>query len=325
MALSGSTNRNATAAQLIRQALLKLGVINPVAPIQDSTNNIALDALNNMIKHWQSQGAHMWTEHEGCIILEADTASYTFPDTSLSGGDVGIVNLSALQHTTILADEAAAQTVISLTSTAGMSATDKIIISLDDDTRHETTISVVSDSTHVTINAALPSAASEGRAVYSYPVAATQTNLFYPQQISNVRLVSISDVNVNMNVYRWTRKEYYSRNINSLTGSPMAYYFEDSLTNKSLKVYPTPVNSQERLEFTYVKSLDDVDAFTNNVEFPVIWHRAIVYNLAVELAFEFGKEAKIQALLPFATTYLQEALGFDDDHTSIQIIPDLGK
>ncbi len=324
MALSGSTNRNQTAAQLIRQSLLKLGVINPVSPIQDATMNIALDALNNMIKHWQGQGAHMWTEHEGCIVLEADTASYTFPDTSLAGGDVGVVNVDALKHVTVTTDAITAATTLVIDSTTGMTATDKIIVSLDDDTRHETTIASITNSTTLELSVGLPSAASEGRAVYSYPVAVTQVNLFAPQQINNVRLVSIADINVNMSLSRWVRSEYYSRNINTLNGRSVAYYFEDSLTNKKLMVYPTPTGSQDRLEFTYVKSLDDVDAFTNNLEFPVLWHRAIVYNLAVELAFEFGKEAKIQALMPFASTYLQEALGFDDDHTSIQIVPGSG-
>jgi hypothetical protein len=319
MALSGSTDYTQNAGQLIRAALLKLGVVNPNSTVNEATNNMCLDALNRMIKHWQMQGAHMWTQHEGVLVLDNAVSKYNFSDSSLAGGAVGMVRADAIVVAEIDADEAAAQTVIDIDSTTGMAATDKIIIALDDDTRHVTTIVSVDSATQVTITDALPSAASQYNKVYSYPVAVSQANLFYPSQISNVR-VKDADDNERM-LTEMSRFEYFARNNTDQAGSPYSYYLEDNLVNKSLFLFPVPDRVSEYVKFTYIKSLDDVDAFTNNIEFPVEWHRAIVLNLAVEVALEFGKEAKLNILLPLAKDALDDALGWDDENVDVQIIP----
>lgn len=321
MALSGSTNGTQNAGQLIRAALLKLGVVNPTATVSDSTNQICLDALNRMIKAWQMQGVHLWTQYEGACLLDQNVASYAFSGASLTGGAVGMVRAEVLITTTLTADASAAATVLTLDDTTGMAATDKIVVSLTSGARHVTTIVSVDSATQVTITSGLAGAAADGLTVYAYPVAVNQTNLFYPKQITNVRLRYSATQERELTEY--SRSDYLARSDKTLASNPFSYYIEDNLVNKKIYVFPVPNDLSQSLRFTFVKALDDVDALTNDIEFPVEWHKAIVLNLACEVAFEFGKDTKLDRLQPLANMALADALGWDDEATSVQLIPDL--
>lgn len=319
--LSQTTTARSNAGSLIRATLLKLGVINPTASISDITYNICLDALNRMIKHWQMRGVHLWTQHEGALVFDYQVSSYAFSDQDLSGGAVGMVNSSVLVSTTLTADAAAAATVLTVDSTTGMSATNKVLIQLEDLSRHATTIVSVDSATQITITSGLASAAVEDAAVYVYPVAVTQANLFYPKQIMNVRL-HYSDNNETM-LSELSRDGYMNRNDKTLSSTPFSYYIEDNLVNKKIYLFPVPENIADSLRFTYIKALDDINSLSNDVEFPAEWERTIVLNLAVEVAPEFGKEAKLPILAPLAAMALADAEGWDDEATSVQLIPEL--
>jgi len=322
MALSASTNASQNAGQLIRAALLKLGVVNPNSTVNDAVNNMCLDALNRMVKHWQMQGVHMWTQHEGAIVLKNGVASYTFANSSLAGATTGVVNADVLETTTLTTAAIAGATVLHVASTSGMAATDKILIELDSEVSHETTIVSVDSSTQVTITSGLASAAAVDQFVYSYPVALTQANQFYPKQIANVRLHY--GTNQERMLTEFSRDEYFAKNNRLIAGTSFSYYLDDQLTNKVLYIFPVVTDMKQSLRFTYYKALDDIDALTNDVEFPVEAQKAIVLNLAVDVALEFGKEAKLNILLPLAKEALDDFLAWDDEKVNVQLIPDMG-
>ena len=71
-------------------------------------------------------------------------------------------------ETTIGADEATGQTIITVDSSTGMSAEEKIAIVLDIGSLHTTTIGSVTNSTTIVIDDALPSKASKDNRVYTY-------------------------------------------------------------------------------------------------------------------------------------------------------------
>lgn len=318
MARSGSTDFNQNVGSCIRDALILLGVATPSSSIPDAENQLARRTLNRMLKAWNIGQQHLYTKGEGVIIFDDEVASYSFPSSSLAGGDVGVIKVDALTQTTIGADEAAAQTAITLTSSTGMSATDKIIIELDDGTRHETTIVSVDSATAVTITAALPSAASEANFVWSYPVAATQSNLFYFRELSNVRL---RDPNgYEHMLFRLSRDDYYGISNKEITGTPSQFYLDDDLDNPKIYFYPVPDNIQYSCRFTFSKSLDDVDQLTDDIEIQPEWLDPVTYNLAVRLGPFFGKEDKVVKLLAAqAAAYLRDAQFGSGDNVDIQI------
>lgn len=323
MATSGSVNFTQTAADVIKDALLLLGVISEDETPHASTQAVALRFFNKMIKGLQNQnGLHLWRLGRGVCLLNADTIAYTFHNKSGTGGSVGAGILQdSLVRTTISADEATAQTVISVTSSTGMSASDKVIILLDDGTRHETTIVSVDSSTQITITSGLASAAGSGNTVYAYTL--TTDEIKYPEELYNVR-IRFSD-GLETALHRVARDEYMNYANKTLEGIPYSYYFDRQLTNPVLRVYPEPTNLADYIVFDYVRTIEDLDALTDNIYFPDHWLEALTYGLAVRLAAVFNRPEKAQELGGFAGVAIQAAKENDTDDVPFQFQPELRK
>lgn len=87
MATSGSTNWTVTRNDVIKAALRQINAIaTGETPSADEISE-ASEALNFMVKGWQSEGIGLWLVDTGTITLVADQQSYTMG----SGGDVSIV------------------------------------------------------------------------------------------------------------------------------------------------------------------------------------------------------------------------------------------
>lgn len=75
MATSGSTNFGLNARQIVEQAHLLLGVLDPEESLADAEGDRGLEALNMMLKTWATAG-RLWLQTEGSVTLLASTASY---------------------------------------------------------------------------------------------------------------------------------------------------------------------------------------------------------------------------------------------------------
>ena len=320
MATSGSTNFTMTAAQIVQDSLILLGVSHPEEVVSASTQNWAIRQFNKMIKAMGSQGANLWALEQATCLVDNDVRAYTFHDKSGTGGTVGAgVKESGLAQTTFSADEASGQTILSVTSSAGMSASDQVLIELDDGSRDDTTIVSVDSSTQITVTAALSSAASEDNYIYAYTAATDEIK--HPEQIMNVRLRENGGNEIPMRTY--SREEYMRLVDKDTEGRPYVYFYDKQLTNRVLYLYPEPNSIQVRIMFDYLKTLDDIDATTDNLHFPDEWLEALTYNLAVRLAPAYGKVSKLQIIVPLAQDFLDEAMSADDEEVSINFKPEM--
>lgn len=104
-----------TAGQIITNALRDARIIAAEQPIQAKDLIDGLQAINMIIKHWQAQGIHLWSEIEAVLPLIPAQRKYLLgPD----GDDIGIA--STFFNTTVNADQIALDTVITLTATSGL-------------------------------------------------------------------------------------------------------------------------------------------------------------------------------------------------------------
>lgn len=318
MATSGSIDFTATAADVVKDSLILLGVVHPEEVVQTSTQNYAIGVLNKMIKAWQGQGIRLWGVGQGALLFDNDVVAYTFHNKSGTGGKVGAgIIESGLVQTTISADEATAQTVLSVTSSTGMTASDKVVLELDSGDRHETTIASVDSSTQITVDDALPSAAASGNYLYAYTL--TTDEIKHPESIYNVRLKQTDGNEVQVRVVG--RQEYKELADKTTEGRPIMCYFDKQLDNPVLYVYNEPDSLKTSLRFDYMRTLEDIDATTNNLYFPDEWLEAITYNLAVRLASAFSKESKLQVIAPMASLTLDDAKRADDTDPTISFYP----
>lgn len=327
MAASGSINYTQVADDLIDDAMHILGVLSPEETINTSHQTFALGILNKMIKAWAGKGIDMWAVEEAALIFDKDVVKYAMADKQGAGSKKGsCISVDGLVQTTFSADEASGQTVLSVTSSAGMAGSDIVIIELDNGSRHESTIASVDSSTQITINDALASAAASGNYIFAY---APADEIDHPRDVMNVRLVNENGNEIPMR--RLSRQEYMNLSDKTTEGSPYTYYFDKlegidniSSSNPVMYVYTEPDNLREYLKYDVVKTIDDIDTVgSDNFYFPDEWLEAITYNLAVRLATAYGKEAKLPILVPLAKEYLDDAIRNDSESASTKFYPEM--
>jgi hypothetical protein len=161
MATSGITTLTMTRDQIIRDAALEVSAIGSGVTMNADMSADFARKLNAMIKHWQGRELKIWTVKEATLFPVAAQSRY--------GAGTGATDhiTESWHETTLSADEAAGQTVLSATSTAAMTAADQIGIELDTGAIQWTTV-VSKTATEVTIAAALTSAAGEGNRIFNY-------------------------------------------------------------------------------------------------------------------------------------------------------------
>lgn len=312
MATSGSYDFTRTRDEIINAALRKLGVLAEGETATAEQTNEAAEALNAMVKSWMGKGIHLWVQQEIILFLEASTTkqSYTI-------GPSGDHATTSLVKTELSADEAAAQTTISVDSSTGISASDNVGIVLDDGTLHWTTISSVPDSTSIVIASGLPSVASTDNHVYTYTSKPQR-----PLRVQDARL-KINDGN-EVPMTGISRDSYFDLPNKGAAGKPTQFYYNPTLTNGTFYIWTTSDDVADYITMTTDYPLQDFDSANDNPDFPVEWIRTLIWNLADELKAEYGESVgqmirdEIEAK---AIASLDDLLDWDQEYASIWTIP----
>lgn len=110
------------------------------------------------------------------------------------------------------------------------------------------------------------------------------------------------------------------------TGIPNSVFLDVLRDTASLYTYPTPditAATNMQLHLVVQRPLLDVALATDNVDFPTEWLTAIGWNLAAELATDFGVDAeRLQYIEAKATKALMEMEDWDIEQTSVYFVPD---
>lgn len=304
MAVSGSKNYSITRAGIIEAALRKIGVYDQGESIPGNESAAAATALNLMVKEWVARGIDIWLRDEITLFLQPDTKSYSLGSTHATRSYV---------ETTLSGAEAASQTILSVTSSSGMTAADYIGIKLNDNTIHWDTIASVDSATQVTITNGLASAAASGKKVYAYT-----TQVGRPQKI--VYAYRRDKNNIDSEVAIVGEKEYMLQSNKGSDGPPVEIWYQPTLTTGTLYVWPVDGGSSwDRLVMSCQFLPDDFDAAADNPEFPIEWGNVLVWGLAAELASEYGIPERDQAKLWKVSEFkLNELLAYDVENSDVQ-------
>lgn len=274
MATSGSIDFQTTRDELIKDALRKINVIGTHESLASEDLELASRQLNRMVKTWQMDGVYVFAEREATVFLQNAKQSYTLGATGDQASDTPV-------NSTLSATEALGQTVLTVTDTTGMTASDFIGIELDGATRQWTTIVSVDSATQVTVAASLTANASSGNTVYTYT-----TIMNRPLKIISARRQD--ENNVEKPVIVISRQEYFDL-VNKGSASDVSYVYYDAASRDTgtLYVWPTSNNVKDKIRLTYTRTIEDFDAAGDTPDFPVEWYDALVYNLAMRVAPDF--------------------------------------
>lgn len=309
MATSNSIDFKSTAQELIHDSAAIVKVIAPGETLSGSNYATCERILNRQLKAYQAKGLNLFTKTEVVIFQGSGSQSY---DLSASGDHA--CNASELIETEIGADEASGQTVITVDSTTGMAASDYIGIEQDDDTIHWTTIVSVDDATTVTISSATTAASTTDNNVYTYT-----TRLNRPMDIVSARYKNDSGNETKLN--KVAREQYFTQNVKSSNGQPNIFYYDPQLNAGKLYVWPVITNLNGYITATAIRTVEDIDSSADNFDFPAEWELAISLNLAVLIGRVLGRSEESIALEQMARDELVDAMMWDNEHTSLHLIP----
>lgn len=272
----------------------------------------AVDILQSMIKMWQAEGIQLWNRRQATCFTSYQDYSYSLSST-------GDHCTNSYVDTTISVAEASGQTILSVTSSTGMTVGDNVGIELDSGTRQWTTISAIGSSTQITVNNALTGAAAAGNTVVAY----TNKISDRPLRILDMRVVDLKNSKNSVNMEAIGYDQYFNIPVKTTDGTPLNYYYDKLLDAGVLYVFPRPDQVEKVLEFTYHEALEDVDSATDSVDFPVEWTLPLIWGLAAELLFDAGQMEIYEKASMKADQYKQLAREFDNDDEPFYLLPDM--
>lgn len=304
MAFSGSRNysESYTAASIIARSLKRLGIMDAGESVDSTEQTDALEVLNLIVKEWSARGADVWLRKTGHLFLPdpGTVGSYSF-------GTSGTGLFTQQYYTTTLASAAASgATTIVVTDDTNMSSTDVILVENDDGTLTDTTINGAPSSNSVTLTAGLDAAAAAGNIVYSWP---TSDNV--DDKVANLVYVSRRVTNtdnaatnagfmegIDSPVGMIGEEEYRSLSTKLQTGAPVSVYLRQAAVNPELFIWPTGgTDNHHSLVIEYNTYFQDLDATTNNLDLPPEGFNALSWQLAWELAPEYGLSPQERSML----------------------------
>ena len=309
MAVSGSKNYAITAADIVAGALRKIGEYDQGETIPGDEDAAAKVALNLMVKAWVAKGADLFLRQEVTLFLQPQTLSYSLGSSGSSHATTSFV------ETTLSAAEASGQTVISVTSSTGMTAADNVGIKMDDDSIHWTTIVSVDSSVQITITTATDDDAASGNKVYTYTTKADR-----PQRLLYAYRRDTSSLDTEVAIIG--ENEYRRQSNKTSEGPPVEVWYHPTLDNGTLYTWPVDGGSTwDKLIYISQTLPDDFDTSANNPEYPIEWGQALVWGLAAQLGYEYGlPDRELKRNTTIAEVELNTMLDYDVEGADVQFV-----
>lgn len=313
MAVSGSKNFAITRSDIISGALRKLGVYDQGEAVDGDETDSASFALNLMVKEWIAEGADIFLRTESTLFLQPNTTNYALSTDHITDSYV---------ETTLSAAEASGQTIISVTSSTGMTAADNVGIKMDDDTIHWSTIASVDSSTQITINDATDDDAASGNKVYAYTTKSDR-----PNKIIYAYRSDKNGFDTEINIIG--EAEYRRQSNKTAEGPPVEIWYNPQGNQSTGKIWVWPVDGGADVDKIVLIGQvvpDDFDASSDNADFPIEWGNALVWGLAAELASEYGIPEREQGRIwQIAQHKLETQLNYDVENANVKFVLDYGR
>lgn len=224
-------------------------------------------SLNLFFKAWQPKGLFLHTYKPATLFLGKGQESYLL-------GPTGDHATESYTETTLTADAATSDTILTVDSESGMSVADNIGIVLDDGSIHWDTVASLAP---LTLTTGLASAAASGNAVYAYT-----TKIIRPLKITDVRLMS--DAASDQPISKLSLSEYLAMPSKSTQSTPSQFVFDPQLDNARLYIWPTTSDVTDKINFLYQKPVDDFTTDSDTASASSDWLQCLCLGLAYAIA-----------------------------------------
>jgi hypothetical protein len=114
-------------------------------------------------------------------------------------------------------------------------------------------------------------------------------------------------------------------NKNFTANQPYQYWFDRTIPEPSIYVWPTPSTAFVQIVCWYSRQIEDVGSLTDELEIPQRWYEAVQMMLAHRMALELPQVAidRVQYLEKMADKYLADAESEERDRSPIYWAPNI--
>lgn len=151
-----------------------------------------------------------------------------------------------------------------------------------------------------------------------YNIGLGQTiNVAKPLKIYQAFRRTTNNVDVPMTIL--SQQQYNMLGNKTSSGAPIQLYYNAQRDYGTVFLFPVPTSNDttDVVRIYYQRPIEDFDSSTDNADIPQEMLRALKYDLANELAFEYGLPATDRQVLEMrAERYKAEALAFNVEDTS---------
>jgi len=311
MATSGSTNFAVTRDDIINEALEMLGVLGEGEIANTNQIASASRTLNMMTKAWQAEGLNLFAIERMYLFTEKAQEEYT-----LASSTTDHVTTDFTETTVSVAAVSGAST-ITVDSDTGISNGDKIGIAQGTDVQW-TTVNGTPSADVITLTDVLADDVVVDAVVYAYTTTADR-----PMKVME-SYIHLASSNTDIPIGKVSRRYYNQLSVKDNVGIVNQFYYDPQVNAGKLFVWPTTDDEKNYIVMFVQRTLDDLDAGTDNPDFPQEWYLPLTLNLAVLLATKYGLPAsEYREIASQAQAYYEMARGFDEElYVSVYMTPD---
>lgn len=320
----------ATQSQIILRALRIIGAIASGETPQANETSDATFALQAMVKGWETTGFHVWKEGEAILWTQPNQYRYLLGPGSTDQWGPAFISNTARQtasylgwvQPTISTTAAASASSFTVSSIANIGNGDNFGVTLDSGSIYWSTVNGAPTGSTVNIVGSLPSSASTGAVAYDYPAV---NPVIRPLRIPRARRYNFPSA-IETPLIVQSRSDYMDMpNKSSAPGTITQLFYGPLIGSSQLGpaeafVWPSPQDSTNGVRFTWQQPINDFTNPGDLGDFPQEWTAALIWNLADELAPEYGVPSQRlnTVIRPKAAQWLDLCRGWDRDDTSVQ-------
>ena len=300
--------------KLIEEALRDSRIIPSEQPVQVVDFRKGLDALNNIIKSWQTQGVHLWRLKRAILPLIPERQSYRLGPSGHPCSDI-----DRFYQTTVVRDETAgSSTTLVLASVTNLSVGDNIGVQVNNDTLFWSTVETISEKT-VTLDHSSTELITSGNTVFYF---SPDAQIARPLSIFNQTWAAhfeSSEIPCGI----WSRSEYMLQPVKFSRGIVTGAHFTPDATGGTLYVWQTASSVTNVFRFDYREPLAVYDSIDDLLQVTDEYFQPLKWAVAADIGPQYGVEPEPQVVLESkAAQTLQMALDNDSETGSMYLAPD---
>lgn len=124
-----------------------------------------------------------------------------------------------------------------------------------------------------------------------------------------------------MQVLAMSRMDYMVLADRTMAGPARQFFFEQTLSGATLKLWPVPDQSGDTLEYVAYTRAADFTSGSDTPDFPSEWSNCLVYALTIELAPKFMQTGLIQTYKPLYDEELSNLVNNDGERGNLVLSP----